>query len=116
MLYIRNMFILFFSFLFRVALLLILLIPLVILLILTFLIDFHIPIFKQKRLGKNGRTFNIYKIKSMKNHIPTKWGSFLRRFKLDEFLQIINLLNYTMNFIGPRPLTLVDHEMGVEYS
>lgn len=75
-------------------------------------------IFKQPRLGLNGRVFNIYKFRSMKvgsEHTGTgvysrkddvrvtRVGKFIRATSIDELPQLINLLNGTMSAIGPRP-------------
>lgn len=72
--------------------------------------------FYQQRIGKNGELFNIFKIRTMTdkpreasnevlkgNAEVTRVGAFLRRFKIDEFPQIINVLKGDMSFIGPRP-------------
>ena len=78
--------------------------------------------FKQKRLGKNGREFIIYKFRTMKALAPdgsaeltgaqfaqkkdyrvTGVGNFLRKTRIDEIPQFINILKGEMSFIGPRP-------------
>ncbi len=71
--------------------------------------------FKQKRLGKQKSEFEIYKFRSMthKNREIiqtyktdpeiTKVGYYLRRFKIDEMPQILNVLKGDMSIIGPRP-------------
>ena len=73
--------------------------------------------FKQKRIGKKGKPFNIYKFKSMKGNAPvndpllskdetkriTKFGKFMRKFRIDEFPQFINVLVGEMSIVGPRP-------------
>lgn len=72
--------------------------------------------FFQERLGYKGKVFKIYKIRTMydkervadreifKNDVEvTKVGYYLRRFKIDELPQIINVLNGDMSIVGPRP-------------
>lgn len=72
-------------------------------------------VFKQKRIGKGGKAFYIYKFRTMivdthKNgeEIPhekrlTKIGKILRKTSIDELPQIFNILKGEMSFIGPRP-------------
>lgn len=96
-----------------VVLLVVLLIPMVIIAI-AIKLDSKGPVFfKQKRTGKNGKEFTLYKFRSMtiENDVHdfknadkhTRVGSFIRKTSLDELGQIINILNGTMSFIGPRP-------------
>jgi undecaprenyl phosphate N,N'-diacetylbacillosamine 1-phosphate transferase len=72
--------------------------------------------FSQDRLGKDGKVFRLYKLRTMtnKNHIPdreifasdpelTKVGKWLRRFKIDELPQLINIMKGDMAIVGPRP-------------
>ena len=73
--------------------------------------------FKQPRLGFRGEEFEIIKFRSMKVHDPNKYskyasehddritkiGNFIRKTRLDELPQVINVLRGDMSFVGPRP-------------
>lgn len=76
-------------------------------------------IFKQKRIGKDGKVFEIYKFRSMcvgaektgsgvysgKNDARvTKVGRFIRATSIDELPQFVNILKGEMSIIGPRPV------------
>ncbi|TRW24646.1 sugar transferase [Flavobacterium zepuense] len=64
-------------------------------------------LFIQKRIGRYGRPFSIFKVRSMKDTANgkqvTSFGRFLRKYKLDELPQLFNVLFGTMSFVGPRP-------------
>jgi sugar transferase (PEP-CTERM system associated) len=75
-------------------------------------------LFRQERIGKGGRVFTIYKLRSMKNDAEsdgtprwtvanddrtTRVGRIIRRLRIDELPQIFNVLKGDMSFVGPRP-------------
>lgn len=88
------------------------------------------PVFyTQTRVGKDGKLFNVYKLRTMYintesegggartlEHDPriTKIGNLIRKSSFDEFPQFINILKGDMSYIGPRPLSLEEHNLLLE--
>ncbi len=102
----------------------------IIILIIKFFEDFHNPVYISKRVGKGGKLFNFIKIRSMRpdaellkqelinegmNEVDgpafkikkdpriTRFGVFLRKWSLDEVLQLVNVFIGDMSIVGPRP-------------
>lgn len=88
------------------------------------------PVFyTQIRVGKDGKLFKVYKLRTMYintesegggvrtlEHDPriTKIGNLIRKSSFDEFPQFINILKGDMSYIGPRPLSLEEHNLLLE--
>jgi O-antigen biosynthesis protein WbqP len=80
--------------------------------------DGYPVIFSQKRVGRNGKKFRFYKVRTMKRNAPEmaskdfievekfllKSGAFFRKSSIDEIPNLINIVKGDMKFIGPRPL------------
>jgi sugar transferase (PEP-CTERM system associated) len=98
---------------------LLLMLPVMVVIAIAIRLDSAGPIiFRQKRVGKNGRIFTLYKFRSMIHDVEqdnnfkpackddsriTRVGALLRRTRLDELPQLFNILRGDMYFIGPRP-------------
>ena len=74
------------------------------------------PFYLQERIGKDGQPFKLFKFRSMRKGTDqkglltvgkdpriTKSGAFIRKYKLDELPQLINVLMGDMSLVGPRP-------------
>ena len=99
-------------------LLLIIVVPICILACIAIYVELRVnPIYTQKRVGLNGRVFKIYKLRSMyidaekdgprwaseNDERVTKVGRIIRKTRIDELPQLVNILKRDMSFIGPRP-------------
>jgi lipopolysaccharide/colanic/teichoic acid biosynthesis glycosyltransferase len=90
--------------------------PLVVVLVILASLDTRRPgLFRQRRVGRNGELFTIYKVRTMRPSLDastvtvegdqriTRFGSSLRRLKLDELPQLWNVAAGSMSLVGPRP-------------
>jgi len=114
-------------------------VPLVLLMVLLIALDGGNPFYSQMRVGRNGRTFRMWKLRTMVNNADAllegylakkpaarlEWdatqklkndpritwiGRILRKTSLDELPQLFNVLNGSMSIVGPRPMMLCQRE------
>ncbi|MCU8088310.1 MULTISPECIES: sugar transferase [unclassified Shewanella] len=100
--------------------------PLLIVVTIIGLFDTGSPIFIQTRVGKNKKPFKLIKFRTMSkdtasvashlasNAAITKFGGFLRKTKIDELPQLINVLKGEMSLVGPRPNLFNQEELIAE--
>ena len=93
--------------------------------IIIFIFDGKPVFYKQKRIGKHNKEFDMYKFRTMVNHVGdipkgviknpdhyiTFTGSILRKFSIDELPQLLNIIKGDMNLIGYRPCLFTEKEL-----
>ncbi len=113
---------------FSLMLFLLLLVPFFVIAIVIKMDSQGVIFYRQQRIGKNGKLFNIYKFRTMVSDADkigsfstakndsriTKVGAFLRKTSLDELPQVFNILLGEMSFIGPRPDVLQQKNLYTE--
>ena len=117
------------DFLIALCALAVLLLPMGILCAAIYLEDKGPVIFTQKRIGKDQKTFTLFKFRTMKMDSPhdtpthlladpqqyiTTAGRFLRKFSLDELPQLLNILLGHMSLVGPRPALWNQYDLMAE--
>jgi len=89
----------------------------------------HSPIYRGKRVGEDGKIFFMYKLRTLRpgaegkikarllnerDPYITPVGGVLRKLKIDELPQLINIIKGEMNFIGPRPIRPIFYDYFLE--
>ncbi len=100
--------------------------PILLIVVIIGLFDTGSPVFIQTRVGKNKQPFKLIKFrtmsvdtKSVASHLAnnasiTKFGSILRKTKIDELPQLINVVKGDMSLVGPRPNLFNQEELIAE--
>ena len=103
-----------------------LLVPMLLIAAVVYIDDPGPVFFAQYRIGRFGKRFKLYKIRTMKKNTPkylatkevdtpdayiTRVGRFLRMLSLDEIPQLLNVIKGDMSMIGPRPLITDEYEL-----
>ncbi|MBQ2953771.1 MAG: sugar transferase [Clostridia bacterium] len=105
--------------------LLVLALPLLLVMLIIYVDDPGPVLFRQYRVGRDGKPFRIFKFRSMRMAAPgnlataaedpdryvTRVGRFLRRCSIDELPQLLNVLLGDMSLVGPRPLISDEREV-----
>lgn len=119
----------FFDMIISLALLIVLVIPLLVLMVCVRIDSPGSPVFAQTRIGKKGKSFTIYKLRTMRKDAPrsvatsalsnaqshiTRLGAFLRKSSLDELPQLWNIFRGDMSLVGPRPLVPEEEDVHAE--
>ena len=109
--------------------LIVLLVPMLLITVIVMIDSPGSPIFRQERLGKDGKPFMILKFRSMRMDAEangpqwaeeddprcTRLGRYLRKSKLDELPQLLNIFLGDMSFVGPRPERAYYYEKFEQY-